>query len=245
MSAGSWDGTRRAVRLPGHQQRGAGAHDRQRPSARIEREIRGPELDEILNPSWSPDVRASRSGAGRRAQRSVRLRPEGIAVEAADERCVRRSGSGVVPGQPPDRVQHRPFLDAASGDRDRRSALAIIDAATGAVREAGGFTGAENISPQWSADGRSLFFLSDRQGITNIYRGVDRRRQRDGHQPAHRRQRYHRQEPGRSPWRRIGSSSAPTRTTATIYARHRRADRRRPDREPAEERSGAHAADNG
>jgi hypothetical protein len=41
---------------------------------------------------------------------------------------------------------------------------------SGQVREAGGFDGAKNISPQWTADGRSLYFLSDRQGITNIYR---------------------------------------------------------------------------
>src|SRR4029453_19119366 len=26
------------------------------------------------------------------------------------------------------------------------------------------------IDPQWSVDGRSIYFLSDRQGITNIYR---------------------------------------------------------------------------
>jgi hypothetical protein len=45
-----------------------------------------------------------------------------------------------------------------------------MDVASGNVRDAGGFDGAKNISPQWSADGRALFFLSDREGITNIYR---------------------------------------------------------------------------
>jgi hypothetical protein len=48
--------------------------------------------------------------------------------------------------------------------------LAIMDVASGQVREAGGFDHAKNIDPQWSQDGRSLYFLSDRQGITNVYR---------------------------------------------------------------------------
>ena len=45
-----------------------------------------------------------------------------------------------------------------------------MDVATGAVTELGGFDDAKNISPQWAADGRSIYFLSDRQGISNIYR---------------------------------------------------------------------------
>lgn len=52
--------------------------------------------------------------------------------------------------------------------------IAVMDIETGAVREVGGFAGAKNIGPQWTPDGRSLFFLSDREGVTNVYRlGVD------------------------------------------------------------------------
>ena len=47
-----------------------------------------------------------------------------------------------------------------------------MDVATGAVTELGGFADAKNISPQWAPDGKSIYFLSDRQGITNIYRTV-------------------------------------------------------------------------
>ena len=53
-----------------------------------------------------------------------------------------------------------------------RLRLALMDVATGAVTELGGFADAKNISPQWTPDGRSIYFLSDRQGITNIYRMV-------------------------------------------------------------------------
>ena len=48
--------------------------------------------------------------------------------------------------------------------------LALLDVATGNVRALGGFDDAKNINPQWSADGRSLYFVSDRQGISNVYR---------------------------------------------------------------------------
>ena len=48
--------------------------------------------------------------------------------------------------------------------------LAILDVASGAVKPAGGFEQAKNISPQWTADGRALYFVSDRGGISNIYR---------------------------------------------------------------------------
>jgi surface antigen Omp85-like protein/WD40 repeat protein len=49
--------------------------------------------------------------------------------------------------------------------------LALIDAQTGEVSgPLAGFDGAKAIDPQWSADGRSVYFLSDRTGATNIYR---------------------------------------------------------------------------
>ena len=113
------------------------------------------------------------------------------------------------------------------------------------MREAGGFTGAKNISPQWSADGRSLFFLSDRQGITNIYRAST-----DGGNVTQ----ITNLLTGvsgitdKSPALSVAQNrlvfSAYENDGYDLRARHRRADRRRPDREPAEERSGA-AADNG
>src|SRR4029453_1835071 len=51
-----------------------------------------------------------------------------------------------------------------------RLRLALMNVSSGEVRELGGYPDAKNISPQWAADGKSIYFLSDRQGITNIYR---------------------------------------------------------------------------
>ena len=52
--------------------------------------------------------------------------------------------------------------------------LALIDAESGAIEQVRAFTSGKNINPQWSSDGRSLFFVSDRDGIPNLYRvGVE------------------------------------------------------------------------
>jgi Tol biopolymer transport system component len=48
--------------------------------------------------------------------------------------------------------------------------LALIDVRTGAVSPVRSSAGGKNINPQWSPDGRSLYFISDRDGISNLYR---------------------------------------------------------------------------
>src|SRR5206468_10102259 len=40
----------------------------------------------------------------------------------------------------------------------------------GNVQQVRAFTSGKNINPQWSPDGRALFFISDRDGIPNLYR---------------------------------------------------------------------------
>jgi Tol biopolymer transport system component len=48
--------------------------------------------------------------------------------------------------------------------------LGLLDIETGTVTHVPGFDGAKNINPQWAADGESVFFLSDQNGISNVYR---------------------------------------------------------------------------
>jgi hypothetical protein len=48
--------------------------------------------------------------------------------------------------------------------------LAILDLAGDRIEQVRAFTNGKNINPQWSPDGRSLFFISDRDGIPNLYR---------------------------------------------------------------------------
>src|SRR4029450_3537747 len=48
--------------------------------------------------------------------------------------------------------------------------LALVDVESGQIRPVTTFEGAKSIDPQWSPDGKDLYFLSDRGGITNVYR---------------------------------------------------------------------------
>ncbi|HET7230909.1 MAG TPA: hypothetical protein VFJ16_12945 [Longimicrobium sp.] len=48
--------------------------------------------------------------------------------------------------------------------------LALMDWPGGGTRVLAGTEAGKNINPQWTADGQSLFFISDRTGIPNVYR---------------------------------------------------------------------------
>ena len=45
-----------------------------------------------------------------------------------------------------------------------------VDPTSGVVEPVGVFTTGKNINPQWSPDGSALYFLSDRDGVPNVYR---------------------------------------------------------------------------
>src|ERR1700748_3141175 len=48
--------------------------------------------------------------------------------------------------------------------------IALLDPDTGRVEQAPAFTNGKNINPQWTPDSRSIAFISDRDGIPNVYR---------------------------------------------------------------------------
>ena len=48
--------------------------------------------------------------------------------------------------------------------------LAMLDISTGAVRALPAIESAKHVNPQWSEDGHSLYFISDPDGISNVYR---------------------------------------------------------------------------
>ncbi len=136
-----------------------------------EREIPLKELDEVLNPAWSPDGNLI-------AFSGLRGGFNDLFVYDLAAKNVRRLTNDAYaeldPAWSPDGRQIAFSTDRFSTKLPSLDAgelrLAIMDVASGQVREAGGFDGAKNISPQWTPDGRALFFLSDREGITNIYR---------------------------------------------------------------------------
>ena len=48
--------------------------------------------------------------------------------------------------------------------------LALMDLSSGTVRQLDIFPGAKHINPQYAPDGRQLYFVSDREGFSDIYR---------------------------------------------------------------------------
>ncbi len=48
--------------------------------------------------------------------------------------------------------------------------LALIDPASSEMRPLPGFPSGKHLGAQWSADGSSLYFISDRDGVSNVYR---------------------------------------------------------------------------
>src|SRR4029077_20628418 len=47
--------------------------------------------------------------------------------------------------------------------------LATADVETGRIEPVHTFSDGKSINPQWNADGRRLYFVSDRDGISNVY----------------------------------------------------------------------------
>jgi hypothetical protein len=135
------------------------------------REIRFADLGEVYDPTWSPDGRqvafAGMSGGlldlfvydlttGRR------------------RRLTHDAYADLQPAWSPDGRTLAFVTDRFSTDLAALATgnyrLAALDLASGDVRPLGGFPEGKNIDPQWSADGGSVYFLSDRSGITNVYR---------------------------------------------------------------------------
>jgi Tol biopolymer transport system component len=172
-SAGAWDSAGKRFVFPGISKGEPVLIIVNADNGRREREIRLAELDEVLNPTWSPDgafIGFSGLSGGLtdlfvydlRANTTRRL-----TTDAYAELDPAWSPDGRSLAFSTDR-----FTTKLASLESGKLRIAIMDVASGDVRDAGGFDGAKNISPQWSSDGRALYFLSDRQGITNIYRAA-------------------------------------------------------------------------
>ncbi len=140
-------------------------------AGKIEREIRFKQLGDILNPSWSPDGRTIAFSAAVGGLTDLYLYD--LAGDSL-RRLTHDAYADLQPAWSPD-GRHLAFAtdrfttrleDLAVG----RYAIGILDLTTGAVVEVPGFPDAKHINPQWSPDGASLYFLSDPDGITNVYR---------------------------------------------------------------------------
>jgi Tol biopolymer transport system component len=136
-----------------------------------DREVPLPTLDEIFNPTWSPDGRTVAFTAMTRGLTDLFL----LDLEtSALKQLTADPYAELQPDWSPDGKLIAFATDRFSSKLDVLSIgpyrLAIVDPATGAITQVGAFTGGKNINPQWAPDSQALYFLSDRDGIPNIYR---------------------------------------------------------------------------
>lgn len=170
-SAGAWDNTGNRFAF--------GVVEKGRPvlsilnvkSGNPEKEVRFPTLGQIFSTTWSPDGQSIAFSAQVDGWTDLFLYD---VATGAERRLTNDLYADLQPVWSPDGRTLAFVTDRFDADTALLKAgtyqLALFDLATGNIRRLPGFPGAKHINPQWSADGKSLYFVSDRGGIDNIYR---------------------------------------------------------------------------
>jgi Tol biopolymer transport system component len=170
-SAGAWDAASQRIAI--------GSVVSGRPALAIfdaasgnkQNEIPIPELDEIFNPTWAPDGHALCFTGMTRGLTDLFV----YDLNASKlRRLTNDAYADLQPAWSPDGKRIAFATDRYSSNLNTlqigQYRLALIDPDSGAIEQVRAFTSGKNINPQWSTDGRTLFFLSDRDGIPNLYR---------------------------------------------------------------------------
>ena len=135
------------------------------------REIPVEGVDEIFSLTWSPDGRSLAFSAQTGGVSDLwRYEIEGGRLA----RLTNDPFADLEPSFSPDgrRIvfvteRYSTRLDEAAAGELR---LAVVDAANGQPREVRAFPSGKHISPQWAPDSNTIYFISDPDGISNVYR---------------------------------------------------------------------------
>ncbi|MHB1224305.1 MAG: TolB family protein [Gemmatimonadaceae bacterium] len=141
-------------------------------SGDIERRIRVSGVDAISDPAWSPDGTQLAFSGNAGGMVDLYL----MTLESGELRQLTRGRPAELqPAWSPD-GRTIAFTTEAGPDTDEsrlafgEPRLATLDVASGQVRLMNTPGGGKQINPQFSPDGRDLFFISDQDGFSDIYR---------------------------------------------------------------------------
>jgi len=129
------------------------------------------ELGEIFNPSWSPDGSTIVFSA-------IVGGVSDLYLYDVEDRSIKRltndAYGDLQPVWSPDGTKiafvTERFSTGLSSMMHGGYNLALMDPRTGAIQELQVFGKGMQTNPQWSPDGNSLYFISDQNGIANVYR---------------------------------------------------------------------------
>ena len=138
----------------------------------VEKQFQPGDIGAVLNVAWSPNGRElaiSGSKGGISDLYMVDVQTEAVRQLTSDRYA------DLQPAFSPDGRTIAFATDRAAGTDFQRLTfadlqIATIDVASGAVTVRQGFTEGKHINPQFSSDGRSVFFVSDQDGISDLYR---------------------------------------------------------------------------
>ena len=139
----------------------------------LEREIKMRDVDEIFAPTWAPDGSAiafSGLHGGLTDLFIYELQPDRL------RRLTTDPFADLQPSWSPDGKRIVFSTDRFTSDIAKLSfgdyQLGVVDVASGQVERAGVGIPGKQINPQWAPDGQSVYFISDRDGVSNVYRAT-------------------------------------------------------------------------
>jgi hypothetical protein len=138
---------------------------------RTKHEVKFSKLREILNPAWSPDggrIAFSGNSGGLTDLYVYDLEKKSL------QRLTNDEFADLQPSWSPDGRSIAFATDRFTSNLQTLSIgpyrIGVLDLGTGNIRPLRETNAGRQLDPQWSADGASLYYLWDPDGVTNIYR---------------------------------------------------------------------------